>query len=62
MKYKYILKVNKHDYYDTAYLALKAARKLEEGIYTDTIIRYDDAVSFYAKKNKASITVRQLDE
>ena len=57
---KYVLYVKDHDYLDTAILALRAARSLEQSEYKDCVYGYDENIHMYAKKNKTGITVTEI--
>jgi hypothetical protein len=60
VKYKYILTTWGHDYLDTDVLALRAAQSLEKSVYKDCIYQYGETIYMYAKRNKTSISVRQI--
>jgi hypothetical protein len=43
-------------------LALRAVDSMKRKGYDDCVFRYGDEFTFWAKKNKAGITVRELDD
>lgn len=58
---KIILNTRGHDYIDTDALALRAAKALLNSDYKDCVYLYGDEFYMYAKRNKASVSVRQID-
>lgn len=58
MKQKVILRV---DDWDKSYLALQAARSLDESGYNDCVYAYEDGTTVWAKRYKSSITATTQD-
>lgn len=49
-----------HDYIDVPALAIRAVKYLEQKGTPDALLTYGETIDLYAKRNKAGITVRQL--